>query len=266
MSIDAPIHTNEANLSRVLNAGLPVLLVFWKRDCPACDRLAPALDSLAKAYTGRALVAKVNIADEPGLARRYATAHLPALFFFKEGQQVQRATGAAGERELAAWLDYLTRGGAQPPVPSGPSTPVHAAMNGAAMNGAATRGAAASRAEAAAPQGAPVSGHPLVLTDATFDQALRGKLPVLVDFWAEWCGPCKMIAPAVAQLAGAFAGGAVVAKMNVDENPRVPGRFGIQSIPTLLIFRDGQVVDQIVGAQPIAALRQRLARQVSQTQ
>ncbi len=268
MSIDAPIHTNEANLPRVLNAGLPVLLVFWKRECPACDQLAPVLDRLAKAHAGQALIAKVNVADEPGLARRYTAAHLPALLFFKDGQQVERAVGAAGEPELAGWLDFLARGGARPPVPSGPSTPVHAAMHGDATHGGATSGTAprgepaSSRAETSA-QNAPAGGHPLVLTDATFDQTIRNsKIPVLVDFWAEWCGPCKMIAPAVAQLAGEFAGRAVVAKLNVDENPRTPGRFGIQGIPTLLIFRDGQVVDQIVGVQPIAALRQPLAQQV----
>lgn len=88
--------------------------------------------------------------------------------------------------------------------------------------------------------------------------AIPGK--VLVDFWAEWCGPCKMIAPAVSQLAAEFAGRAVVAKLNVDENPRTPARFSIQGIPTLLIFRNGQVVDQIVGAQSPQVLRQRLAR------
>ncbi len=256
MSIDAPIHTNEANLPRVLNAGLPVLLVFWKRECPACDQLVPVLDRLAKAYAGRALIAKINIADEPGLARRYAAAHLPTLLFFKDGKQVERAVGAAAEPELAAWLDFLGRGGARPLVPSGPSTPVHAAMPGAA-----TREPASARA-APSPQGAPAGGQPVVLTDATFDQAIRGKTPVLVDFWAEWCGPCKMIAPAVAQLAGEFAGRAVVAKLNVDENPRTPGRFGIQGIPTLLIFRDGRMVDQIVGVQPIGTLRQRLAQHV----
>ncbi|MGQ9490828.1 MAG: thioredoxin [Anaerolineae bacterium] len=103
----------------------------------------------------------------------------------------------------------------------------------------------------------------MILTDATFDQVVRNsRQPVLVDFWAAWCGPCKMIAPAVAQLAREFAGRAIVAKLNVDENPQTAGRFGIMSIPTLLIFRNGRVVDQIVGAQPPDVLRQRLARHV----
>ena len=91
--------------------------------------------------------------------------------------------------------------------------------------------------------------------------AFRGKV-VVVDFWAVWCGPCKMIAPHVAALAKEFAGRALVGKLNVDENPRTAGQYGIMSIPTLLIFSGGKVVDQIVGAQPAAALRQRLERHV----
>ena len=91
---------------------------------------------------------------------------------------------------------------------------------------------------------------------------MRTRLPVLVDFWATWCGPCRTIAPAVADLAREFAGRAVVAKLNVDENPQTARQFDVMSIPTLLIFRDGVVADQIVGAQPAATLRARLARQV----
>ncbi len=255
MPIEAPIHTNEINLPRVLQAGLPVLLVFWRRECAPCEQLASALERLAKAYAGRALIAKINVTDEPGLVQRYAVDQLPALLFFKDGQLLARGAGAAGERELIGWLDYLTRGGPRPAPPSGPSVPVHAAS--------AHAGPGRARPEAAPPRTGEGAGQPIVLTDATFDQTIRNsRQPVLVDFWADWCGPCKMIAPAVAQLAREFAGRAVVAKLNVDENPQTAGRFGIMSIPTLLIFRNGRVVDQIVGAQPIEVLRQRLARQV----
>ena len=95
------------------------------------------------------------------------------------------------------------------------------------------------------------------------DQVINGASgpgPVLVDFWAPWCGPCRMVAPVVEQLARDYAGRAVVGKLNVDENPRVGERYGIRSIPTLYIFKGGRVVDQIVGAQPADVLRQRLAR------
>ena len=79
--------------------------------------------------------------------------------------------------------------------------------------------------------------------------------PVLVDFWAEWCGPCKMIGPALEELAGEFAGKITVAKVDIDDNPGSPGKFGVRGIPTLLIFKDGQVAAQQVGAMPKAKLK-----------
>jgi len=87
-----------------------------------------------------------------------------------------------------------------------------------------------------------------VLSDANFQQTIKSAtVPVVVDFWAEWCMPCKRIAPIVEQVAGELEGKAIVGKMNVDENPTTPSTFGIHSIPTLLVFKDGQVVDSVVG-------------------
>lgn len=106
-------------------------------------------------------------------------------------------------------------------------------------------------------------GKTLELNDSNFDEAIKGDKPVLVDFWAEWCGPCKMIGPVVEELAGDYEGKAIVAKVNVDENPEVAGRFGIRSIPTLLVFKGGQVVDKQVGAVPKSVLAQKLAAQVA---
>jgi thioredoxin 1 len=89
------------------------------------------------------------------------------------------------------------------------------------------------------------------VSDATFDQeVLKSEQPVLVDFWAVWCGPCKAIAPIVDGLAAAFAGKLKVAKVNVDENGATPSRYGIRGIPALLFFKNGQVVDQVVGYRP----------------
>ncbi|MBN8577659.1 MAG: thioredoxin [Cyclobacteriaceae bacterium] len=105
-------------------------------------------------------------------------------------------------------------------------------------------------------------GKTLELTDATFDQTINSEKPVLVDFWAEWCGPCKMIGPVVEELASDYDGKAVVAKLNVDENPQVTARFGVRSIPTLLVFKNGQVVDKQVGAVPKSVLAQKLQAQV----
>jgi thioredoxin 1 len=89
-----------------------------------------------------------------------------------------------------------------------------------------------------------------VITDGNFgDTVLQSSKPVLVDFWAEWCMPCRRIAPTVDALASDFDGRAVIGKMNVDENPRTPIQYAVKGIPTLLLFKAGQVVDQIVGAQ-----------------
>ena len=87
------------------------------------------------------------------------------------------------------------------------------------------------------------------VSDASFEQdVLSSDVPVLVDFWAEWCGPCKMIAPILDEIAGEYAGKVKICKVDVDANPEVPGKFGIRGIPTLILFKDGKAVDTQVGA------------------
>ncbi|MBT5947616.1 MAG: thioredoxin, partial [Nitrospinaceae bacterium] len=93
-----------------------------------------------------------------------------------------------------------------------------------------------------------MAGNMLDFTDQNFDADVLGSdLPTLVDFWAEWCAPCKMIAPTVESLADEFDGKLKVGKLNIDENPSTPTKFGIRGIPTLIIFKGGEVVEQIVG-------------------
>ena len=101
---------------------------------------------------------------------------------------------------------------------------------------------------------------PVVITDQTFEREVlqaRGQ-PVLVDCWAPWCGPCRMIAPVMDQLAAESQGQYRIAKLNVDENPQTASRFQIASIPTMLIFKDGKLIDRIIGAQPKQAIAERL--------
>lgn len=104
---------------------------------------------------------------------------------------------------------------------------------------------------------------PVEITDNNFSDIINSDQPVLVDFWAEWCGPCKMIGPVVEELAADYDGKAVIGKVDVDANPEVSAKFGIRSIPTLLVFKNGEIVDKQIGAVPKSALSQKLDAQIA---
>ena len=100
----------------------------------------------------------------------------------------------------------------------------------------------------------------LTLSDSTFDETIGGAdTPVLVDFWAEWCGPCKMVAPILDEIAREYQGKLTVAKVNIDDNPMTPNEYGVRGIPTMILFKDGKQVDTKVGALPRGALKEWIA-------
>jgi thioredoxin 1 len=241
MPISSVIHTNEQSIDRVLAAGALVLLVFWSKRTPLPTSLDDTLDKMAQQYAGKAVIAKVDVDAERNLATKHAPPSLPAILLMRNGKA--DATLAGDDLGRAGdWLAYAVDGKPRPQQ----SAARPAAQAGSTQTGSGQAG----------------SATPITLTDANFQQVVSGPAPVLVDFWAPWCGPCRMVAPSVEQLAREYAGRAVVGKLNVDENPATQRRYQIMSIPTLYIFKNGQVVDQIVGAQSLSVLQQRLARQV----
>jgi thioredoxin len=106
------------------------------------------------------------------------------------------------------------------------------------------------------------NGHPVTITDANFDSVIADARPVLVDFWAVWCPPCRAIAPVLEQLSSESGGKYVIGKLNVDENQQRASKFHIEGIPTLLIFKSGKLVDRLVGAHPKQTIAQHLQAQL----
>ncbi len=261
---DTPIHTNEANLDRVLAAGKPTLIVFETAGCEPCRSLAPTLKELAAAFAGRALVVQVEDAEEGSLTARFKLARIPTLVFWDKGREVARIEGAASASAVRAHVEYLL-GGPRPAPASGPSVQLG---GGPATQSNPPYGTGASRGTGGygttAPDGGRGGGTPIVVTDATFQtEVLQSPQPILVDFWAPWCGPCRMVSPIVEEFGREYAGRLRVAKVNTDENPAHASRLGIQGIPTLIFFKNGREVDRVVGAAPKSAIRSHVERVLS---
>jgi thioredoxin 1 len=223
---DTPLNTNDQSIDRVLQAGLPVALIIGNG--ARLDRsLEESLRQVAQTDAGRVIVAKLNAQENPQTAAR-AAGSLPELITFRDGREVAHSSGVTSTI-FREHVDHLL-GRAPRPAEEPPAPPKHEQPDGATK--------------------------PVPVSDATFQrEVLESNLPVLVDLWAPWCGPCHMVAPIVEKVARDYAGRLKVTKLNVDENPNTAGRYFVQAIPTLLIFRDGRVVDRIVGAAPEPLLR-----------
>jgi thioredoxin 1 len=223
---NTPINTNDQSLDRVLANPLPVLLVL--SDNGLSTPVQSSLEQIAREEAGRLLVAKLNTSENPGAARRFGAGGGTLIVTWKGGAEQARLINPEPEQVRAAAAHVLGRG-PTPRVTQSVPRP-------------------ASKASAAT--------HPITVDEANFrDEVLSSPIPVLVDFWAAWCGPCRMIAPTLDKFAQEYAGKLRIAKLNVDQNPRLAQLYGAHSIPLLVLFKEGKPVQQILGAHPEPSLR-----------
>ncbi len=233
LSFDTPIQSSDQSFDRVLKAGIPVAAVFFSNSLGS--DLEAQMKASARAEAGKLLVVKIKLDENPELQRRY---NLNGTTFigFKNGDECIRFPYPSADvfGELVGFLldrNPAPRAAAQQQQQQTTSRPT-------------TDGQAKT------------DGHPVAVTDASFaHDVVQASVPVVVDLWAPWCGPCRMVAPTLEKLAGEYAGRLRIAKLNVDENPRTAQSYQVSGIPTLLFFKNGRLVDRVVGALPERQLR-----------
>lgn len=229
---DTVLSSSDLSLDRVLAAGLPVALVFYENELPA--DLRQRMDELAKQYAGRVLIVTLARADAQQAVSRFGVRQFPTLVTVKGGEPVSTQVGVKAD-DLKPQVAHLAGEGPRP----------------------AQRTAEQSRT---AP-GTTTGKGPISVSEAEFDrEVLRADRPVLVDFWAPWCAPCRMVAPTLEALSREQSQALKVVKVNVDENPGLASRYRAMSIPTMIVFQGGREVDRWVGALPENAIRSRVAR------
>lgn len=224
---DTPINTNDQSVDRVLANPLPVMLIL-NNNGALNSAINATLEDIARTERGKLLIAKLNTTDNPATAQRFGAHSGIALIAWKSGLAQARLDNPTPDQVRAA-ADYLLDRGPKPSQPAQPQKNTQTPRP---------------------------DGHPITVNESNFDQqVLQSQQPVLVDFWAAWCGPCRMIAPTLDKLAQEYAGKVRIAKLNVDENPRLAAQYGAHSIPLLVMFKGGRPVNKLVGAHPEPNIR-----------
>ncbi|HVU14625.1 MAG TPA: thioredoxin [Phototrophicaceae bacterium] len=240
---DAPITLTNANLDSVLNGDKPVLILFTSGEGLRSD-FKTAFDKAAKDDAARKITyVRADPKALPELAQKFGVGEKPVLVAWYCGEEVARRQKPWGT-DLPLAIELLNKAVSENGNPISDSTP------------------RAATPEPPKKEAKPVTeptvvlNKPVTVTDATFEQeVLNADLPVLVDFWAAWCGPCRMVGPILEKLAGEFAGQIKIAKVDVDANPGLSQAFRIQSIPNLMIVKQRTMIFNQPGALPEVALR-----------
>ncbi|MDX1995027.1 MAG: thioredoxin [bacterium] len=237
---DSPITTDETNLKKVLGQKLPTLLLLFDSR-QKNEPLEDALRREAKKNAGKLLTVRVDVSQNAKVHAEYNNLPTPAIVTITPagfGTKVKSQAGNARTADLRAHIDHL--------------------LNDAPLAKAPLPEAKPTAKAASAPAGK--AAH---VNDATFKQTvLKSSQPVLVDFWAAWCGPCQVIAPYIDKAAGDYAGKVKVVKLNVDESQITAQQYNVRSIPTFILFKDGQPVQRFSGASP-TQIQQMLQEAVS---
>jgi len=197
----------------VVNSDVPVLVDFWAEWCMPCRMVAPIIDELAKEYEGKIKVGKINVDEENELAMKFRIMSIPTIGLFKNGKMVDKIIGARPKADFVRFIEKH-------------------------LNGGATQSEESDEVE--------------ITYDNFEEEVVNSDVPVLIDFWAEWCAPCRLVAPIIDELAKEYKGKIKVGKVNVDEENELAMQFRIMSIPTIGLFKNGKMVDKIIGARPKA--------------
>ena len=224
-----PVLTRIEDVEVALNNALPSLILAWQDKTPRRD-VEIALAEAAQQHRGRLQAFIVDARDTPDLAERFDLSSNPILIGWYNGTAHIRRNKPWDTDVTGIASDLLAL------------VPVEVAPEGAAPDGDENPALAADK--------------PVHVTDQTFTQeVMESPLPVIIDFWADWCQPCKMVAPILEKLAKEYAGRVRIAKVDVDANPVLSSQFQVQSIPTLMFVKDGKIVGRSAGAAPEPALR-----------